>query len=386
MYKISKHIKNKKKKGDRMVYISSVGLGIPPHVLTQEKAKELIKEVFSQNEKKVNRLLPVFDNAHIKERQLATSFEWYKEKQSLQSRNKIYIEKTIQLSLEAMDQCLHNKLLFKVIPYEEIDLITFVSSTGMATPSIDAHLINERPFKESIVRMPLWGLGCGGGAMGISRATDWLKEHPTKMALVVCAELCSLTFQQDDFSTSNIVGTALFGDGVAAVLLMGERSPYKDCLPNANGRLKIEEVNSFIKKDTLNVMGWNVTDNGFEVIFSKKIPRFVKSIWKKHIQSVFRHMNIENSDLHCLVAHPGGRKVLEEMVEVFEGNNDLFLYSYDVLKNHGNMSSATVLYVLKKYMESVYENVFAEDRRWALLSALGPGFCSEIIAMRWTDE
>lgn len=370
-------------KGDYMVYISSVGIGSPKVTLTQEEAKQLVMDIFKKQESKVRRLLPIFDNANIDSRQLATKINWYKKQQSFASRNNLYIKKSIELSLEAIDQCVNNEILQNKIPYEAIDLIVFVSSTGMSTPSIDAYLINERPFHEQIIRMPLWGLGCGGGAIGISRATEWLQKHPNKTAIVVCAELCSLTFQQDDFRTSNIVGTALFGDGVAATLLVGEESTYVSELPDS--KLQVKEVSSFIKKDTLEIMGWDITNNGFEVIFSKRIPRLVKSIWHDHVQQFLKQVNLTTNDLHCLVAHPGGRKVLEEMEKIFE-HDKMLRHSYDILKNHGNMSSATVLYVLKRYLESSYKDMEDETEMWALLSALGPGFCSELIAMRWTNE
>lgn len=357
---------------------------MPNVTLHQADAKQLVEEIFHTKKQKVKRLLPIFDNANIETRQLATNIEWYKQPQNLEARNKVYVEQTINLSLKAIDECVHHQVLEKNIPYEAIDLIVFVSSTGMSTPSIDAYLINERPFKESIIRMPLWGLGCGGGAMGISRAVEWLQQHPTKTAVVVCAELCSLTFQQHDFRTSNIVGTALFGDGVAATLLVGDDSPYKNNLPEV--KLKAESVSSFIKKGTANIMGWHVTSTGFEVIFSKKIPRLVKSIWQQHFTQFLQGLHISIDELHSLVAHPGGRKVLEEMEKVVEGKASLLQNSYDVLKHHGNMSSATVMYVLKKYIESSFKNIDNESKRWAILSALGPGFCSELIAMRWEDE
>src|SRR5699024_1483799 len=239
-------------KGETMVYISSVGIGLPKISLSQKDAKQLVAEIFSNHKQKVKRLMPIFNNANISTRQLATHIDWYKKQQSLETRNNVYIEQSINLSLEAIDQCLNNELLKNNIPCEAVDLIVFVSSTGMATPSIDAHLINKRSFREDIVRMPLWGLGCGGGAIGLSRAIEWLKLHPTKTAIVVCAELCSLTFQQKDFSTSNIVGTALFGDGVAATLLVGENSPYKKELPEM--KLMAERSSSFIKKETLQIM------------------------------------------------------------------------------------------------------------------------------------
>lgn len=365
-----------------MVYVGSVGIGMPETLLTQDDAKQLVGEIFHEHRNKIRKLLPVFDNANIMSRQLVTNIEWYKTKKSFQERNKLYIEQSIKLSIEAIDNCLNNKRLKGIIPYESIDLIVFVSSTGISTPSIDSYLINERPFREDIVRMPLWGLGCGGGAIGLNRAIDWLKLNNDCNALVVCSELCSLTFQQHDYSTSNLVGTALFGDGVAATLLVGSESPYKENLPKQ--KLAIYEGSSYLKKGTLNIMGWEVTNDGFEVIFSKKIPRLVKTIWSEHLNLFLQKLNININDLHSFVAHPGGRKVLEEM-EKTTGNSELLNHSYDILKQHGNMSSATVMYVLKQYIESYIDQIDINPKKWAILSALGPGFCSELIAMRWSD-
>src|SRR5699024_1882510 len=150
-------------------------------------------------------------------RQFAADPSWLKNTHTFKESNELYQQSAISLSLEAIDECLSNKgFLQKDIPYEAIDMIVFVSSTGLSTPSIDAHLMNERPFKAMVQRMPLWGLGCAGGAISLSRSHDFITANPDKSALIVCCELCSLTFQKTDRKKSNIIGTALFGDGVAA--------------------------------------------------------------------------------------------------------------------------------------------------------------------------
>src|SRR5699024_10087982 len=155
-----------------------------------------------------------------------------------------------------------------------IDMIVFVSSTGIVTPSLDAYILNNRSFREDVIRMPLWGLGCAGGAIGLSRAFEWIKLHTNKVALIVCCELCSLTFQKKEISTSNIVGTAIFGDGVGATLLISSESIYKYRLQK--NKLKIKNTSSYTKKDSTSVMGWDLTNNGLEVIFSKRIPKLIK--------------------------------------------------------------------------------------------------------------
>lgn len=361
-----------------MAYISSVQSAYPKVTLTQEKAKTFVRKIFSHEEKKVNRLLPVFDNAKVETRQIVKRIDWYEKEQSFSARNDVYLESAVDLSQKAIDKCLNDEKLKKKIPPEAIDLIVFVSSTGLATPSIDAHLINQCQFREDIIRLPLWGLGCAGGAIALSRGADWIKQNPTKTALIVTVELCSLTFQQSDTTTSNIVGTALFGDGVAAALLIGEASPYVDYL--ANNLLKVEKSSSFLQKNTLDIMGWDVTNHGFEVVFSKRIPRLVKTIWKKHLANFLSNSEYKIEALDQLIAHPGGRKVLEEMEEVIS-DKSLLHYSYETLRQHGNVSSATVLYVLEKYL---LEKQRSKEK--VLLTALGPGFCSELVSMRWVER
>ncbi|ASK63375.1 type III polyketide synthase [Virgibacillus phasianinus] len=360
-----------------MAFVGSVGLGIPKHELYQDEVKQLITNIFPYNEKQLARLMPVYDNALIEKRQLVVEASWFKESHTFKEKNDLYQKYAIDYSLEAMDRCLSNQTnLSDSIPYEAIDTIAFVSSTGIATPSLDAHLINERPFRNDVSRMPLWGLGCAGGASGLSRVFDWITAHPTKTALLVCCELCSLTFQREDSSKSNIVGTALFGDGASAALIIGEDSPYrryqKKTMP------KIVKTSSHIEKDTLSVMGWDVTNDGLGVIFSKSIPSLVNTLWKDHLTQFLSDNQIVKDSIHSYIAHPGGKKVLEAMENVLQLTDDKFRYSYQVLKDHGNVSSATVLYVLHEWMK---ETVPVQEL--SILSALGPGFSSELLLLEW---
>jgi alkylresorcinol/alkylpyrone synthase len=227
--------------------------------------------------------------------------------------------------------------------------------------------------------MPLWGLGCAGGAIGLSRGFEWVKLHRDKTALVICCELCSLTFQKSDLSMSNLVGTAIFGDGVGATLLIVEQSKYMGHLKK--NRLKIKETNSFTKKQSTNVMGWNVTNNGFEVIFSKRIPKLIPILWKSHMYSFLEKSGVGLKDIKKVIAHPGGRKVLEEMESALQLKKDQLNHSYHVLESHGNMSSATVLYVLKKWLHEGQSSTLQKDL--SVLSALGPGFSSELLLLEW---
>src|SRR5699024_2208546 len=367
-----------------MAYISSVAKGVPKHCINQEDVKNFMYKHFSNKNPRMTRYLSVYDHAKIDQRQFVCPLKWYDKQRTFDEANQIYMKKGLELSLQAIDRCIKkfsdlNKYV-ENFSYEDIDMIVFVSSTGIATPSLDAHLINHRPFKNNVVRMPLWGLGCAGGAMGLARAFDYLEANQTQSALVICCELTSLTFQPEDTSPNNIVGTALFGDGVSATLLHGKMNKYVSFM--GEYALSIERSHSYSKKDSIEVMEWDLKNNGLHVIFSKQIPKLIESVWKQHVKIFLKEINVSMDQIHKFIAHPGGRKVLEEMERVCRIPHDKLLYSYKTLQHHGNMSSVTVMYVLKKWLE----NFKRENHEvYGLLSALGPGFSSELVLLKWVE-
>ncbi|MDL4839736.1 type III polyketide synthase [Aquibacillus rhizosphaerae] len=361
-----------------MTYICSIGTSIPEYNLTQTEIQTFIKEIFPRPAREVNRLLPVFDHAAVKNRQFVVEQSWFANEHSFQERNDIYQTKAIKHGVEAIDHCLSNQdFLSHPIPYDAIDVIIFVSSTGIATPSLDAYLLNERNFRDDVIRMPLWGLGCAGGASGLARAHDWLSSNREGSVLVVSVELCSLAFQKNDDKKSNFIGSALFGDGTAAGLLLGDKSPYLK--ERRRTSPKVHQTSTRLKKDALNVMGWAITDNGFEVIFAKSIPSLVKEFWREHTLTFFKQIDWSVEDISCYIAHPGGKKVLEAMEEVLDITKTQLHYSYKILSDHGNMSSVTVFYILNAWMK---ENMKQGEK--SILSALGPGFSSELISLEWS--
>jgi alkylresorcinol/alkylpyrone synthase len=362
-----------------MTYICSIGKSIPTNTINQSEVKELVQQLFGYSNREVRRLLPVFDHAKVENRQFVVDKAWFEDEHSFEEKNNLYQENAITHSLQAIDDCLENEQFLKAsIPHEAIDLIIYVSSSGITAPSIDAFLLNERPFREDVERMPLWGLGCAGGAIGLSRAFDWLQANPEKTALVVCCELCSITFQKSDHRKSNIVGTALFGDGISVACLVGEKSPYLTHRKHVGP--KIIDKSSRIKRNSTSVMGWNVTNQGLNVIFSKSIPSLVETFWKGHIEHFFNQIQHKNNEIAAYIAHPGGLKVLQAMENVLKENREKLKYSYEVLRNHGNMSSATVFYCLEEWMK---EGI--EIGKKGILSALGPGFSSELLLLEWSN-
>ncbi len=359
-----------------MSYIASVGLGIPAYKLSQGEVKKLIPDLFPRIKSNVGRIWSIFDHSLIEERQTVVPKEWFMSEHSFVERNDLYTKHSIDLSIEAIRDCLDNhEMLSHAFLIEHIDMVLFVSSSGISTPSLEAHIMNELPFRSDVIRLPIWGLGCAGGAMALARANDWLRAFPNKHALIISSELCSLTFQKDDQKMSNIVGTALFGDGVSATLLCGEQSNGRKMIKKRVPR--IIDSHSHLEKNTLDIMGWKMVEHGFEVIFSKKIPRLIESIWKRHVDQVLERMNRTPHEMTSWILHPGGRKVIEEMQRVYQLQHKQIQFSLDVLRQHGNMSSTTIFYILKKWLEQ------ETDQEYSVLSSLGPGFSSEVLLLEW---
>lgn len=362
-----------------MPLILSVGTAVPKHKINQENIVPFVRELFVSKYPSIDRLLSVFQNGEIQSRYLSRELSWYSESHSFEEKNRTYVETAIQLSLEAIKDCVVNKeFLSSEISFDEIDGIIFVSSTGISTPTIDAHIANILPFKSTIKRIPIWGLGCAGGASGVARAFDYCKAHPESNILLITVELCSLTFQKEDLSKSNIIGTSLFSDGAAAVLVIGDESKLKErtihvALPN------IEQTHSTLMPNSLDVMGWDVRNSGLFVIFSRDIPSIIKN-WLEPVVSNFLSVNnILLNDVSHFIAHPGGKKVLDAYIESLEIDETKTRISLDILRNYGNMSSCTVLFVLKEFMK------IGKKNEYGLLCALGPGFSSELSLLKWVE-
>lgn len=317
----------------------------------------------------------MFANGGIEQRHFAVAPDWYRDSHTFEERNALYVELATAYSVEVIQRCLSNcEFLQEPMPVEDMDAIIFVSSTGIATPSIEARVMNHLAFSDRTVRMPLWGLGCGGGAAGVSRAYDYCLAHPTARVLVVCVELCSLTFQKEDYSKSNLVGTSLFADGAACVLVCGDEVALKQDkrVPHILGR------GSKWLPSSEQVMGWAVKDSGLHVVFSKSIPVLIASWLRPFITEFLQAYELTPSQMTNFVAHPGGKKVLSAYEEALGLTEAHTATARDVLRQHGNMSSPTVLYVLERFMQQQYT-----VPTLGLLVALGPGFSGEVVLLEW---
>jgi alkylresorcinol/alkylpyrone synthase len=360
-----------------MPSILSVAEAVPPFVIKQQQAMEFAAELFSESFKDIGRLLKAFQNGQIEKRHFVKGLEWFKRNATFEEKNNAYMNEAVRLGTEAITKCLTNgTFLRNEIPYEEIDAIFTVSTTGLATPSIEARIMNILPFSPYTKRIPIFGLGCAGGAAGLSRAYEYCLAFPKAKVLVLSIEFCSLTFQRNDRSKSNLIGTSLFADGVACAVVCGSESDLlkyqkRDSSP------KIFATQSATMKNTLDVMGWDVKNEGLFVVFSKDIPSMIESWLKPNVEKLTREWNVALTDIDHFIAHPGGKKVLDAYVKALNLRGNMTEVSLEVLREYGNMSSATILYVLRRFMEK------AKQGEIGLAAALGPGFSSELLFMRW---
>lgn len=337
-----------------------------PHRLPQKDLKRFASDIFRTNFPDMENLLAVFDNAKIDFRNFCVPLEYFRDTKTFQKKNELYIKNAVKYSVMAAEECLSKAGINK----SELTDIVFVSTTGLSTPSIDAFIINEMNLNEGINRLPVWGLGCGGGAAGIAKANVISKANPDAVVLLIAAELCSLTFIKNDLSKSNLIAVSLFSDGISAVIITGDNY-IKDFLNKY--RIKILDSQSRIYYDSLDVMGWEVIDEGFKVIFSKDIPAIIKLNVKKDVTDFLKKNNLDIKQIKNFITHPGGTKVINAYIDALELKPSLLKNTLGSLREYGNMSSASVLYVLDKF----YENGFEEG--YGLIMSLGPGFSLEMI-------
>lgn len=361
-----------------MPCISSISTYKPPHSLNQDLTTEFARELFSESFHDIERLIKVFSNGQIDERQFAVPLQWFQEEHSLQERNDLYIELATKYGAAAVQACLSNLYFLKEnINVAEIDAIILVSSSGISTPSIEARIMNILDFSPHTKRIPLWGLGCAGGASGIARGFEFCKAYPKASVLVVCIELCSLTFQRNDRSKSNLIGTSLFADGVACALIVGDESSLR-LLTNRSVQPTITATQSTLMPNSEDVMGWDFKNSGLHVVFSRDIPNIVKNWLRPNVENFLHSQKIGMEQLSEFIAHPGGKKVIEAYIEALSIDETMIEVSQQILKQHGNMSSPTVLYVLERIMQKKHK-----DGEFGLMAALGPGFSSELVLIQW---
>jgi len=345
----------------------------PPYEVDQEAATAFARSRFGQAMPHIDRLLPLFANTGIRSRRLCKPPEWYESDHGLDEKNTAYIEAATALCAAAGRELLQRRQLSPA----DIDRVYYINTTGLATPSIDARLINVLGLNRQARRTPVWGLGCAGGVAGLAMAAQDLAGHPRERALVFAAEMCTLTFLRDDYSKSNLVATALFADGAAVALISGDDT--------GDAGYEILGTRSMLFPDSLDVMGWSVVSRGLQVVFDQRIPDIIREHAASELDALLDAHGLTRADVTEFLYHPGGPKVLQAYADAYGIDSDRFRWSRDVFRDFGNMSSVTVLYVLERYMR---EHAPARPpspglrRDHAVVSALGPGFSSEALLLR----
>jgi alkylresorcinol/alkylpyrone synthase len=344
--------------------ILSMATALPPHRIGQEEAKRFARGMFSRRDGDFERLLPIFDNVHVDNRHFCVPVEWFEQDHTFPEKNALYVEHALELSEKAARRALDKS----GVEPTEIGAIFFVSTTGISTPSLDSKLIFRLGLSEHTRRVPMWGLGCSAGAAGLARASEYARLYPDQTVLLVGVELSGLTFQRGDRSKSNLVSTSLFADGATAVLLGGTRAIGPQVLGSY----------STTWPDTEGIMGWDLVETGLKVQLSKSVPVIVRERFRPNLEQACDSLGVNFEDIQHFVLHPGGAKVLDAFEEVLGLEPGGLTLSRDVLRECGNMSSVTVLFILERFLEG---GDFAPGDL-GVLSAMGPGFSAEHVLFR----
>jgi alkylresorcinol/alkylpyrone synthase len=348
--------------------LRTVGRVLPPHYASQEELIAAFRELWATKHFNLERLEDLHRAVNVSGRHLALPLREYFPMVGFQQRNDAWIRVASELGEQVVRQALERAGLTP----RDVDHLFFVTVTGIATPSIEARLANRMGFRPDVKRTPMFGLGCVAGAAGVARAADYLRAFPHHTALVISMELCSLTLQREDLSIPNIIASGLFGDGAACVVLEGAERRTQ---PGP----RVVASRAVLYPDTERVMGWDVVDTGFKVVLSAKVPQLVHENLRGDMDAFLGEHGLTVRDVKHWVAHTGGPKVLQAFQDTLELPQEALARSWASLKEVGNLSSASVLFVLGETLEAQE----AREGDWGVLMAMGPGFCSELVLLRW---
>jgi alkylresorcinol/alkylpyrone synthase len=350
-----------------MPYIHSVQTALAPHYYDQEQLIARLLAHWGNRFYNPQRIVDFQRNVLVGGRHLALTMEEYERAEGFGAHNDAWIEVAVPMAERAVATLLDEAGLAAA----DIDMLTTTTVTGIAVPSLEARLMNRLPFRRDTKRMPLFGLGCLAGAAGINRVADYLVGHPDQAAILISVELCSLTIQKEDLSVANIIASGLFGDGGAAVLLVGDEHPLAASAP-----LEVFGRRSAFFPDTERVMGWDVVDSGFKVVLANNVASLVASELPGELDDVLQSEGLDERPTF-FVGHPGGPKVLHAAAEALGLDDTAFKKSWDSLARYGNMSSTSVLFVLRDVLDDL-----PEPGALGLIFAFGPAFCAELGLLR----
>jgi alkylresorcinol/alkylpyrone synthase len=330
-------------------------------VLPQEQAAEAARRLFAGRYREFDRLSAVFATTGIRTRRSVMPIEWFFEPRGWPERTKAYLDGAEALFVEAAGKA----LAWAGLDADQIDTVVTVSSTGIATPSLEARVLGRLGLRSDVRRVPVFGLGCAGGVTGLSLAARLARADPGSRVLFVTIELCTLSFRLDKLTKANVVATALFGDGAAACVLSTE----------GEGLARVDGYGEHTWPDTLDIMGWKVDPEGFGVIFAQSIPPFAEANLGPAVEATLARMGLAMADVGRFVCHPGGTKVvaaLEHALHLDQGSLD---HERSVLADYGNMSAPTVLFVLDRVIAA------GDLPERAVMTSLGPGFTASCLSL-----
>ena len=347
--------------------IASAATALPKHRYDQQTILQALKFHWADKLEQPDMLDRLHARTGVETRSLALPIEAYPELKSWGEANQIFIDTACELGQSAICHALTRAGLSVNDPAA----FFFVSISGVASPSIDAKLVNQMGLNRNIKRVPIFGLGCVAGAAGIARAADYVRAFPDQAALLVSVELCSLTIQRDDLSIANLISSGLFGDGAAAVIVVGDQHP--------SAGPEILATRSVFYPDSEEVMGWDIGERGFRIVLSKDVPNMVYKHLAGDIDTFLADHDLKRGDIGAWVMHTGGPAILTATENALDLPDGALEASWDCLRRVGNLSSSSVLFVLEDFLERRKPAAGT----YGLLAAMGPGFCSELVLLRW---
>lgn len=363
--------------------ILAAATALPPNVVDQQSLAALLRGLWNEQYTESRRWRSTFDqiqrSVRVDRRYLALPASEYPALDTFAKTNAAWARVAPELGMAAAAGALEAAGLTA----GDVDRFFFVTGTGIATPSVDARIVNRLGMRADVRRTPIFGLGCAGGVAAVARAAELLRGFPDDIALVVSVELCSLTLQRDDASVANVIASALFGDGAAAAVLRGASRAARASNGAASLQMRraprVIDTRSIFYPDTERMMGWDVVDSGLKIVLSAEIPGLVREHLGRDVDALLGANGLRRSAISHWIAHTGGNRVLEAVAAALGLGPCALERSWRLLAATGNLSSASVLFVLRDLMEAGT----ARAGEWGVMLAMGPGFCAELALLRW---
>lgn len=353
-----------------MPQIAAVTSAFPPHYHSQAELTDALIKGMGVDEQKAKIIERLHRSVGVSGRYHSLPFDVYLTLNNFTERNKAWSEMALVLG----EKCVNELLVSCGAKPSQVSQLMFTTVTGLCVPSIDARLMNRIPFKPDLKRVPLFGLGCVAGAAGVARAADYVVGHPKEAVVLLAIELCSLTVQKDDWTMANFVGSGLFGDGAAAIMVVGD--DHELAKP---GQPRIVASQSVFFPNSEGVMGWDIRSTGFHLVLSADVPHIAETILPACVRSFLETHGLTPQDIGVWVSHPGGPKVIDGIEKGLELQSGALEMSRECLRDVGNLSSASVLIVLQKTLAK--RDI--PKGSYGLLLAMGPAFCAELVLLKW---